>query len=94
MVLLKESGLDKLTPLELEKVIKQLQDLLNTKHSSTATHGQVIEIKSKPACPHCGGKHIVKNGHDHGVQRYICKRMRKVFCRKYKYSLLFYKIKL
>lgn len=79
MELLKELGLDKLTPFELEEVIKHLQDLLNIKQTSTITHGQVKEIKYVPVCPHCEGKHVVKNGHDNGVQRYRCRECGKSF---------------
>lgn len=26
----------------------------------------------KPACPHCGGQHVIKNGHVRGKQRFFC----------------------
>ena len=38
-----------------------------------------IESKHRPLCPHCQGNHVVKNGHDHGVQRYICRECGKPF---------------
>lgn len=30
-------------------------------------------------CPHCAGRHIVKNGNSGGMQRYLCRSCRKTF---------------
>lgn len=76
---LNELNLNNLTPIELGELIEQLQNLYNIKSTSTATHGQIIEYKERPVCPHCQGKHVVKNGHDQGVQRYICRECGKPF---------------
>jgi transposase-like protein len=31
-------------------------------------------------CPHCGGKHVVKNGNKYNRQRYLCRNCEKSFC--------------
>lgn len=33
----------------------------------------------RPNCPHCGGSHILKNGHKDGKQRFFCKDCRHTF---------------
>lgn len=36
-------------------------------------------VAVKPNCTHCGGKHVVRNGGSHGLQRYKCRSCRKTF---------------
>lgn len=74
---LNELNLNNLTPIELGELIEQLQNLYNIKSTST-THG-IIEYKGGSVCSHCQGKHVVKNGHDQGVRRYICRECGKPF---------------
>jgi transposase-like protein len=31
------------------------------------------KIRAVPECPKCGGKSVVRNGHQSGKQRYLCK---------------------
>lgn len=33
----------------------------------------------RPNCPHCGGSHILKNGHKDGRQRFFCKDCKRTF---------------
>ena len=34
---------------------------------------------SVPPCPHCGGGDVVRNGHKHGKQAYLCRVCEKSF---------------
>lgn len=32
-----------------------------------------------PSCPHCGGKHVIRNGHKDGRQRWVCRECGRSF---------------
>lgn len=41
---------------------------------------EIVESRRPPnACPHCGGDHLVRNGHANGLQRYRCRVCGKTF---------------
>ena len=38
-----------------------------------------IPSKDNPFCPHCGGRHVIKNGHKDGKQRFRCRDCHRSF---------------
>lgn len=48
-----------------QQLLNELSDLKDSK--------EVIKIDKIGNCPHCQGKHVVKNGKHKGNQRYLCK---------------------
>lgn len=69
-----------LLPKELEKVIEELQDLLNQKQYSKNIIDLVIHKEREFVyCPKCGSIHIKKNGKYKDRQLYKCKDCNKKF---------------
>jgi transposase-like protein len=60
-------------------------DLKKTPSSAGKNREEVSSISEKNntvivKCPHCGGKHVVKNGNKYSRQRYLCRDCKKSFC--------------
>jgi transposase-like protein len=62
----------KLPENKLEIAIKQLEEI--KKESEQEEKGTTTE------CPKCGGTHIVRNGHKHNKQQYLCRECSTSFC--------------
>ena len=60
--------------IKLTKLIEKLPEAVISSllEQAESYHDARVET-SRPACPHCGNTHIVKNGHKCGKQEYLCK---------------------
>lgn len=68
-------------------ILKQLFDNLSDTDKQAflaSVNGQeqvrkVLKPKKVESCPHCQSTHFVKNGREHGNQRYLCRNCKKSF---------------
>lgn len=74
-----ENIINELTPLELNKVKRFVDELLNIKPNSRLTNLEYLQKNKKVSCPNDKNHSIKKNGHWRGTQRYYCKNCKKSF---------------
>jgi transposase-like protein len=67
--------LEAMTDTQAEDVLARLQARREIAGVARLLAGRQAEHP----CPHCGGSHIVKNGSEDGVQRFLCRDCRKSF---------------
>ena len=61
-------------PDKLEQIRKFIDELLINKNSQRLTNVEYQQELKTIRCPKCHGQGITKNGHKHGIQRYVCKK--------------------
>jgi transposase-like protein len=57
---------------KLDEAIERIQEIKQA--------GEEEDKLVVPKCPHCGGDTVVKNGHNHDRQQYLCRDCGKSFC--------------
>lgn len=67
--------LGRLTPKQLAKLHEDTSSLL----ASSNQLASIEQAKPVIACAHCGSGHIVRNGHNRGLQRYLCRVCNRTF---------------
>lgn len=69
-------ALPALTPTQLKFVRSEIDQLTGRVHAIEIIEGRMDETMG---CPHCGGRHRVRNGSANGLQRYRCKDCGRTF---------------
>ncbi len=71
--MLNKEFLEHLTPVEIQMVHQYIDRLFKNKITGETKNAENLE-GTIDSCPHCGARHIVKNGHDRktGRQKYLC----------------------
>lgn len=66
--------------IKLADLISKLpQEAVDALYKAAASLLGTASNKDNPACPYCGGHHVVKNGHKCGKQEYLCRQCGKTF---------------
>ena len=78
--MLNKEFLENLTPVEIQLVHQHIDRLFKNKINGDTKNAENLE-GTIDCCPHCGSRHIVKNGHDRktGRQKYLCRDCKKYF---------------
>ena len=72
--------LDKLSPSDLQYIVKYLYDKTNSHKGSVEDFIAEHRFNGGRYCVHCGSQHVVRNGHlPNGTQRFRCKDCHKAF---------------
>lgn len=65
--------LDSLTVAQLDELAKELE----SRRATVLSYRALDQALGASCCRHCGSTKVVKNGHSHGLQRYLCRDCRK-----------------